>query len=72
MTEEKISCPKCNGTLVYTSDGFFRCVKCDYRRNAIQPVPSQAELLKENTELKKQIKKLTQKIKDLAQDTKWE
>jgi len=57
MTEEKISCPKCNGTLVYTSDGFFRCVKCDYRRNAIQPVPSQTELLKQIEELKEKLAK---------------
>ena len=53
-----MACPKCNGVLVYTSDGFFRCVKCDYRRNAIKPVPSQAELLKEIEELKQEIARL--------------
>jgi len=59
MTEaNKLACPKCNGVLVYTSDGFFRCVKCDYRRNAIKPVPSQAELLEEIEELKQEIARL--------------
>ena len=58
MTEaNKLACPKCNGVLVYTSDGFFRCVKCDYRRNAIKPVPSQAELLKQIEELKEKLAK---------------
>ena len=70
MMEEKISCPKCNGTLVYTSDGFFKCVQCDYQRSAVKRVPTQAELLEENRELKKQIKKLTKKIEDLKQDMK--
>ena len=58
MTEaNKLACPKCNGMLVYTSDGFFRCVKCDYRRNAIKPMPSQAELLKQIEELKEKLAK---------------
>jgi len=58
MTEaNKLACPKCNGVLVYTSDGFFRCIKCDYRRNAIKPVPSQAELLKQIEELKEKLAK---------------
>ena len=58
MTEaNKLACPKCNGALVYTSDGFFRCVKCDYRRNAIKPVPSQAELLNQIEELKEKLAK---------------
>ena len=56
--ESDMACPKCNGVLVYTSDGFFRCVKCDYRRNAIKPVPSQAELLEEIEELKQEIARL--------------
>ena len=58
MTEaNKLACPKCNGALVYTSDGFFRCIKCDYRRNAIKPMPSQAELLKQIEELKEKLAK---------------
>jgi len=58
MTEaNKLACPKCNGVLVYTSDGFFRCIKCDYRRNAIKPVPSQTELLKQIEELKEKLAK---------------
>ena len=54
---DDLACPKCNGVLVYTSDGFFKCVKCDYRRNAIKPVPSQAELLKQIEELKEKLAK---------------
>ena len=58
MTEaNKLACPKCNGVLVYTSDGFFRCIKCDYQRNAIKPVPSQTELLKQIEELKEKLAK---------------
>ena len=58
MTEEKISCPKCNGTLVYTSDGFFKCVQCDYQKSAVKRVPTQAELLEEIEELKQEIARL--------------
>ena len=57
METDVMACPKCNGALVYTSDGFFRCIKCDYRRNAIKPVPSQAELLKQIEELKEKLAK---------------
>ena len=71
MTEtDVVACPKCNGVLVSTSNGYLRCVQCDYKRSAVKRVLSQAELLRENEKLKKQINKLTQQIQDLEQDMK--
>ena len=58
MTESDLACPKCNGVLVYTSDGFFKCVQCDYQRSVVKSVPTQAELLEEIERLKDEVERL--------------
>ena len=55
-----IGCPVCEkegrrGIMVYTSDGFFKCVQCDYQRSAVKSVPTQAELLEEIKRLKDEV-----------------
>ena len=55
-----MGCPVCekegrHGIMVYTSDGFFKCVQCDYQRSAVKCVPTQAELLKEIERLKEEV-----------------
>jgi len=56
MTEaNKLACPKCDGILVYTSDGYLVCTQCDYRRSAVKRVPTQAELLEEIERLKDEV-----------------
>ena len=56
MTEaNKLACPKCDGILVYTSDGYLVCTQCDYRRSVVKRVPTQAELLEEIERLKDEV-----------------
>ena len=62
-------CPKCeargvHSVIVAASDGKFHCVKCDYVRTIPVHVPTQAELLLEIENLKREIISLKKELRN--------
>ncbi len=58
--EDSVECPKCSGTMRIKGT-LWVCTNnpwCGYQREMAKPVLSQAELLKENAQLKEWVKQL--------------
>ncbi|KKM93252.1 hypothetical protein LCGC14_1210250 [marine sediment metagenome] len=57
---DSVECPKCQGTM-RIKGALWVCTNnpwCGYQREMLKPVLSQAELLKENAQLKEWVKQL--------------
>jgi len=62
--EDNMECPKCSGVL-RQREGHWVCSSnpyCNYQREIIKPVPSQAELLIKVKELEELVAKLTKEL----------